>query len=316
MDTQEHIEIKHALSAGHSQTDEGPYYHGAWWESYKGGVKGKLGGVVIGALIGAGVGVAAAGVLSLAVAGGIEFAAVVIAGFAAGGMLYSAHEFSEVGKVTGAVAAAHEKSEERMKNFEDGKFAEIKREINELKSLVTGKPLAPESISQPVEVLADYKTTHSDKREGKMQLVFWKIATIGLAVGLAAGALLAGGGLAGHALHALGFAAEPLADAGTYAASMIAMGLFGASFGVNRDIFRAVFDKTDLLFKGIIGNDREPAKCVDSLQQTVKQSISESPITTVVYTDFPQSDTYHRDKVLAQAKQTLLSMDHTKAIPH
>ena len=314
MDTQEHIEIKHALSAGHSQTDEGPYYHSAWWESYKGGVKGKLGGGVIGALIGAGVGVAAAGVLTLAGIG-LTGAAIVTAGFAAGGMLYSAHEFSKVGRVTGAVAAAHEKSEERMKNFEDGKFAEIKREINELKSLVTGKPLAPESISQPVEVLADYKTTHSDKREGRMQLIFWKIAAIGLTVGLAAGALLAGGGLAGHALEAVGLATD-LSQPAIYVASMTTLGLFGASFGVNRDIFRAIFDKTDLLFKGIISNSRERAKSIDSPQPAVKQALSESPITTVVYTDFPQSDTYHRDKVLAQAKQTLLSMDHTKAIPH
>lgn len=332
MDTEESLKIQKAAASGYTQTDEGPYYHKSWWESYKGGVKGKLGGVVIGALIGAIVGVVAAAVMSLALPAGLTIgaAAAVTGGFAAGGMMYGAHEFSEVGKVTGAVAAAHEKSEERMKSFENGKFAEIKKEISDLKSLITGKK-TPESIAaENASAIAassaseheGYVTKHMDddtaSRESKP--MFWNIAAIGAAVGVAVGALLAYGGVSEHLLSGLGFAGEEMTHAGVYAASMTSMGLFGASFGINRDIFRKVFDKTDLLFKGIVGDSKEPAKAVEQAQAVAKQTEKpEAPITTVVYegyADYPQSDTHHRDKVLAQAKQALLSMDHTKAVPH
>jgi len=59
--------------------------------------------------------------------------------------------------------------------------------------------------------------------------------------------------------------------------------------------------------------------------QPVKQDIEKplekmSPaITTIVYdihNEDARSDSYNRDEFLASAKQTLLSMDHTKAIPH
>ncbi len=46
MDTEEHIEIQKAIRDGRPETDEGPYYHESWWESYKGSVKGKLGGSI------------------------------------------------------------------------------------------------------------------------------------------------------------------------------------------------------------------------------------------------------------------------------
>jgi hypothetical protein len=329
MDSEENNKIQEAMKSGYTQTDEGPYYHKSWWESYKGGVKGKLGGVVIGAILGALVGVVAAGVAALALPAGLTFAAgaAIAGGFSAGGMMYGAHEFSEVGKVTGAVAAAHEKSEERMKSFENGKFAEIKKEISELKSLITGKE-TPESLAAaiPAKTEADahgnYVTKHMDddvsSRETKP--IFWNIAAIGGAIGLAAGALLAFGGVSEHLLGGLGFAGEEMSHAGVYAASMTSIGLFGASFGINRDIFRKIFDKTDLIFKGIIGDGPEPAKAASVAKAPVKQVENPEPaITTVVYegyADYPQSDTHHRDKVLAQAKQALLSMDHTKAIPH
>ncbi len=329
MDTEEDLEIQKAKLAGHTQTDEGPYYHKSWWESYKGGVKGKLGGVVIGALVGAVIGIVAAGVAALAIPTGLTIgaAAAVAGGFAAGGMIYGAHEFSDVGKVTGAVAAAHEKSEERMKSFENGKFAEIKSEISELKSLITGQPVPEVKAAEGAAAAAkegteDYVTKHMDGDTASQESkpIFWKIAGIGLALGLAVGALLTLGGVSEHLFSNLGFAGEHMSEAGMYAASMTSMGLFGASFGINRDIFRKVFDKTDLLFKGIIPDGNEPSKTVAISQSIEKQSEkTETPITTVVYegyADYPQSDTHHRDKVLAQAKQALLSMDHTKAIPH
>jgi|GEM_PF-4389210 len=334
MDTEEDIKIKQGIQKGHPETDEGPYYHESWWESYKGSVKGKLGGAVIGAAVGAAIGIAAAGVLAALTIGGLTFAAgaAIAGGFAAAGMLYGGHEFSEIGKVTGAVAAAHEKSEHR----QNARFSKLEKGLAELKAMLGKKTPANEASDtsrQDDKTEAkpetghsrDYRTQHCDDHcppKGR-KWVFWKIAAIGLAIGLAAGALLAFGGLAGHVLHALGAVApEAIAHAGigTYAASMTTMGLFGASFGINRDIFRQVFDNTDLWFRGMFSRSKERGKEVDSAHAAAKPvEKADHAITTIVYdtyADYPQSDTYHRDKVLSSAKQALLSMDHTKAVPH
>jgi len=324
MDTEEDLEIQKAFRTGQSQTDEGPYYHTSWWESYKGGVKGKLGGIAVGALPGAAVGLVAAAVLSFVVPGGVSILAVT-AGFAAAGMIYGAHEFSEVGKITGAVAAAHEESEERMKSFENSKFQEIKNEINELKSMVTGKPVTTDKqagadAAKSEEAAQNYKNKHTDDHAVGFKPIFWKIAAIGLAVGLAVGALLVAGHISEHVIEAFGGAAEPLSKAGTIG-TMLATGLFGASFGINRDIFRNIFDRTDHLFKGIIVPDgKDLNKTIESSQQVVtSKEKDENTITTVVYdnySDRPQSDTHYRNMVLTQAKEVLLGMDHTKARPH
>jgi hypothetical protein len=44
---------------------------------------------------------------------------------------------------------------------------------------------------------------------------------------------------------------DSLGGAGIMALSVTAFGALGASFGISRDFFRKVFDKTDLWFKGI-----------------------------------------------------------------
>jgi len=322
MDTEEDTEIRIAKFIGRPETDEGPYYHDAWWESYKGSVKGKLGGAVIGGLVGLAVGLAAAAVLPLVGAVSTISTGVMIAAFSAGGMIYGMHEFSEVGKVTGAVAAAQEKAEQR----ENGKFAEIKREISELKSLITGSKtpkIEQKSIdnSDLTESEQLYRTTHCDEhcppKNGKF--VFWKVAAVGLIAGVAAGALLAYGGLAGSFLGELGITKV------SSPAIMTVMGLFGASFGLNRDMFRRIFDKTDLLFKGIFHNSSSRGQQVTMLSQSSQQTeksieksnVATPPIITVVYPehpDYPQSDTFHRDKLATATKLALLNMDHNKSI--
>ena len=131
---------------------------------------------------------------------------------------------------------------------------------------------------------------------------------------------MAFGGASEHVLHALGAASEPISQAGVYAASMATMGLFGASFGINRDVFRKIFDRTDKLFKGIVGNSHEIEKVIETKQPVVKPIVNiENPVSTIVYdtyADTPLPNPHHRDKVLEQARQALLSMDHTKAVPH
>jgi hypothetical protein len=335
MDTKEDIEIQEAQRKGHPETDEGPYYHESWWESYKGSVKGKLGGAVIGALMGAAIGVAAAIAIpffggALLTAGAL---AMTVSGFAAAGMLYGAHEFADVGRVAGGVAAGLEVAEQR----QNKKLEQLEKKIDKLQASINGEEIPADDVKKEdkdkkADGELDYKTTHCDEEHcipnGKPQLIFWKVALIGLAVGLAAGALLASGGLAAHALVGLGVAAEAgaLSTTGVMAASMLTMGLFGASFGVNRDLFRHVFDKTDLWFRGIVSKNKKP-EAVHQPASAPKvsfgpehaESTKEAPVTTVVYENQPQypaSETYHRDKVMASAKQALLSMDHTKALPN
>jgi hypothetical protein len=146
------------------------------------------------------------------------------------------------------------------------------------------------------------------------------IATLnGLIAGLAAGALLAASGMAGHVIHGLGVGE-------TFAASMATMGMFGASFGINRDAFRQVFDKTDLLYKGLTEKSRSPEAAiavapspppVPSVNPTFnKTSPTASFITVVCAENTDQTHTFHRDKLAASTKLALLNMDHSKAISH
>lgn len=310
MDSEEVKKITKNTLAGKPQTDQGRYYHEVWWESYKGIGKGYLGGAIIGVAAGAAIGVAALAAFSLSVgiptalgAGGL------IASFAAGGMLYGAHQFSEVGKITGAVAAAQDKAEQ----YEKGQFFEIKKEISELKAMVSGKrpALATEEPAVATASEQPHRTTHCDGHcpPDKKKFVFWKVATLGLTIGMAAGALLVAGGVAGHVMEGLRMHA---AEA-SYAAVMTTMGLFGASFGINRDMFRQVFDKTDLLFKGILsGKSREPQidLAPEKTQAPEKPKEIELPIVTLV--ESGQTNTYHRER-LASMKLALLNMDHREA---
>jgi hypothetical protein len=334
MDSKEDIEIQEAQRKGHPETDEGPYYHESWWESYKGSVKGKLGGAVIGALMGAAIGVAAAIAIpffggALLTAGAL---AMTVSGFAAAGMLYGAHEFADVGRIAGGVSAGLEVAEQR----QNKKLENLEKKIDKLQASINGDPIPADDEKKDdkekkAEGELDYKTTHCDEHcmpGARPQFIFWKVALIGLAVGLVAGALLATGGLAAHALVGLGVAAEAgaLSTTGVTAASMLTMGLFGASFGINRDLFRHVFDNTDLWFRGIVSKSKKP----DVIQQPAAapkvsfgpeqaENTKEPPVNTVMYdgqAQYPASETYHRDKVVASAKQALLSMDHTKALPN
>lgn len=359
MDTEEDIEIKEAERLGKVQTDEGPYYHEPWWESYKGSVKGKLGGLIIGALVGALIGTGAAFILPLI--GAIEIASgygalSIIGAAAAMGMAYGLHEFSDIGKIVGSNAATAEKQEKRLKEFEAGKFAEIKQEIRDLKAALTGKKEAAAARRQEETDSADipehsrkyrddrgghfedYRTKHCDDEHcppagGKW--VFWKIALIGLIVGAGAGSVLAWGGGATALLHLLGDGVIVAKEGtGLYAAAMGVGGLIGASFGINRDMFRQVFDKTDLWFKGIVKNGKTRSRQIaaqvsaymhrenghDKEQnaghaEPARVATVTAPAAYEGYMDYPASSTYHRDKVLAAAEKALLSFDHTRATP-
>ncbi len=226
-------------------------------------------------------------------------------------MLYGAHEFSDVGKITGAVAAAQEKAEHRMQAFEQGKFTEIKQEIGDLKAMVSGKKrrcaarIAADTDDQPPT--DTYRTTHCDDhcQPKKRKLVFWKVAATGLVVGLAAGALLAGRRI--QACRNFVWAkrgASAKSTSGQYALHDDGHGrLFGASFGINRDAFRHVFDKTDLWFKGIVKSTRRghrAGKSTSCRKKPCEKPAPPSPPSSMKTSiDYPQSDTFHRDRALA-----------------
>lgn len=338
MDSEKYHEIQELAKRGRPHSDEGPFYHHSFWESYKGSVKGKLGGLAIGLLIGAVVGAVSSMLLGFA---GIEIAGLaastIIGGSAAAGAIYGAHEFGEVGRVTGAVAAAGKDAEKRMQIFEKGKFEEIKQDISELKEMVSGKKPetiktsasagasanstdADEEMKKIEQKLQDYRVHHHDKTIPKADgnsVIFGKVALVGMIVGAGIGLLLSGIGL-GSGLENLGL--HTLFENPT--ASALTMGLAGASFGINRDAFRKIFDKTDTLFKGMfdLGIGKEEQLETGKMVSASKEKPLEKPLKTLVYhnsgIDYPVSETHHQDKVLANARQALASMDHSTASRH
>src|SRR5262245_11785626 len=104
MDTEKLLDIEHKIETGKSLSDEGPYYHHTWWEAYKGASKGELGGTVAGIVVGAAMGALIA--LPSMIAGSWLIAGGILSAFAAGGLLYGIHKFTEVGAVSGAVASS------------------------------------------------------------------------------------------------------------------------------------------------------------------------------------------------------------------
>lgn len=345
MDTEKHLEVQKKIEQGKSLSDEGPYYHHSWWEAYKGASKGELGGTIIGGSLGALAGITIAAMA--AVVGGITAPAAIagiVLGFSAGGIVYGVHKFSNVGAVTGAVAAAQHQAELRM----DSKLHEIKQEISEIKNAVkapSGEIDKPSAKPEKKESHLDhYRTTHYAKLEppARNRYVFWKIALMGLAIGAAAGAILAATGATSHILEGLGLlgehgALEGLGVGGRYLASIIPVAALGASLGINRDVFRKIFDKTDLWFKGVFDHSKLETHQISSgitvtremegadkhvavaTKEKGQEKTTPSPVATTVavdgYIDYPKSSTYHRDRVLAAAEKSLLSFDHTRATP-
>jgi hypothetical protein len=325
MDTEKYLEVQRKIRKGQSPNDEGPFYHHSKWESYKGSIKGKLGGAIIGGLVGAVIGGVVAGLLATGIVGpglaalGIGKIALTVAAMAGAGIMYGMHEFGDIGKIGGAVAAGLKQADAR----EAVRFAAIEKKLDTLSDLVQGKPAAADSknaADTAVDELENYRTTHYAKVNGsKPKLVFWKVALIGLAVGAAAGAVLAAGGISGEIFHALGHALPANATA---VISVVTCGLFGASFGINRDIFRRIFDTTDLWSKGIIKSEKVREHQIAAgkdLEEAIaqKKEAPESAVTTMImhegHIDYPISGTFHRDRIAAE--KALLSFDHTRATP-
>jgi len=128
----------------------------------------------------------------------------------------------------------------------------------------------------------------------------WKAALMGVVVGAAATVFLG-----------LGTKAAAIPFVAVYAAAIGTMGLLGATLGINRDIFCRIIKRSPA---------PEACKLVVNQPYITRSSTThDGTINTIIYEDmpdYPRSDTFPRDQMLASARHTLLSMDHTKSIPH
>lgn len=334
MDTEKYLELEKKIEKGLSPNDEGPFYHHSWWESYKGSIKGKLGGALIGAIMGVVIGGAIAGVLAITTTLAAPVIGAAFAALASAGVIYGMHEFSEIGKVVGAQAAGLEQADAR----EAIRFAVLEKKLDALTDMVKGNTNTAKSsaieqkhsekIAESERIakeLETYRTTHYAQLEPdrKNRFIFSKVAVMGLVIGAAVGAILAFGGASAKIFETIGI--KGLSGAATHLASIITFGMFGASFGINRDIFRKTFDQTDLMFKGIIFNKQVKQKQIEAGQAVEKEIKNEekNELEKAIATqdfqgaiNYPESNTYHRDRVLAAAEKALLSFDHTRATPH
>jgi nucleoside phosphorylase len=335
MDSEKYIKLEKQLEHGESPNDEGPFYHHSFWESYKGSIKGKLGGIAIGALIGAVVGGIVVGAMALATSLAPAVLGITFVGITGAGLLYGMNEFSEIGKIVGAQAAVQEQADAR----EAIRFSALEKKVDALTEAVkgsSGKAIKKVDTSEESEALTTYRKTHYAKLNGSTKgPIFWKVALIGLVVGAAAGAILATGGLfplAGGASLASTMLAHTIGESlvsylgagGIMAASMTIMGMFGASFGINRDYFRRIFDVTDLWSGGMLSSKKveqhqeEAGKAFEKengLQHGTKEEVA-TAIASDGYLDYPVSATFHRDRVIKASAQALQELDHTRATSH
>ena len=326
MDSEEYRKLQMIAQSGVSSSNEGPFYHHSFWQSYKGGIKGKLGGMVIGGLVGLAVATFSFALISLLAPTFLVATGLSVGGFfgaiSGAGILYASHEFGDVGRITGAVAAASEDSEKRMHEFELAKFTEIKQDISQIKTLL-GKPASNDdgysdgasskvegklNLTETMKDLANHRLTHLRPElicEDTDKLMFWDVALIGLIVGVGIGLLIASGS-GGAILAKIGM--EKLAEVAfvTKATGLaITFGSIGASFGINRDFLRKIFDKTDMLFKGMFSfNDgkqvpqREPQiEISKDIVPKIEQQTTGKIVTSGETVKYPDSDSFYRDKI-------------------
>lgn len=341
MDSEEAREIAHRDVTGHPQTDEGRYYHKAGWEGYKGSIKGLLAGLLIGGGVGAGIGAVAGGALMLMTGGSaMVLGGAVLAG-AAWGMYEGEKKFSQVWMTTGVVAAAQEISEHEMKQYIKGRFIELKQDLGvKHDSEAAKKQGAPDGyvkdengklIRIDDDEIPDYTTKHCDDHCPPLTTpFFWRVGAIGAAVGAAAGGLL--GFVPGSEMIAeevLHLGADKLGGVPIAAATSTIGATIGASFGVNRDIFRRVHDVTDQWFRGIAipdhsvspeieqaqaianGKENTPEKTLKKQEGVTKPAPAAPAITfaepaQALSGDFPTAR--------VNATEILLAMDHTRSV--
>lgn len=265
--------VNHEFTAqydGHLPTDS--YYYSASWGAYKGYVKGMLGGLFLGSGIGGAIGLVAAGVgLALSVPlFGLTAPVFILSSLAVGsayGAIKGAEEFGRIMSVGGGAVALDEQDKRNDKVIE----AKLRKSTRALASALGVEDKLSEKYPEffePVEPIVNPNAKPGDgphmaaATAPTTKIFHWKTALIGLAIGAGVGALIATGAgllLPGVAFGAIVEGAIAVHGLGHIAAfSATITGLFGVTFGIDRGIFRKVFDFTDHLFSGeLFGGKRE-----------------------------------------------------------
>lgn len=293
---------------------ESPYLNRITWASYKALSRGQLGGLVLGGMIGLGVGVAAVALsafalpaLGLGALGGVGVAAVV-GGFTAIGAKYYYDVFKEVGAASGAVAAGMEIAEER------SQVMNIKLDtiLNVLAK--DGKISAQEikTIEDDVEAVYQKGTHNFEKKFIDKPAYFWQIGVVGALAGIAVVAAVAGVGfLMEGIVHGVDSAVTLASHLSVPLAGTALAGgaLAGASYGINRNLYRHVLNVTNALFEGNLGEIEkqrarqyglEPEQELPDFTPVTSAVTSKSASAPTTKVSKPQMDNRKSQEVLAQ----------------
>lgn len=237
---------------------ESPYLNRITWASYKGLSRGQLGGIVLGGLIGLGVGAAVAAVAAMAITPaalasiGIGLPALttaIVGGFTAIGAKYYYDVFKTVGATSGAMAAGMEISEER------SQVMNIKLDTI-LNVLAKDGKITPEeikTIEDDVEAVYRQGTHNFEKKFIDKPAYFWQIGAVGALAGAAIVAAMGGGAYLMELVAHGAEAANHMVGEVSTALGAVALGggaLAGATYGINRNYYRHVFNVTNALFEG------------------------------------------------------------------
>ena len=250
--------INHSVAIDDARVQENAElkYHRNFWSSAKGHMRGWFAGGTLGTIIGSGLGLAA---LSFATAGAPLLP--IFAAFAVTGTLFGVEAYSAIAAAGASRAAG---------------LAE--KHARKLDPANAGDPLKIAEDKLMYDGRGHHYEFPPDRDKGK--IFSWKSGLLGTTIGATGGAIL---GFLGHELAAgaivhsvgvgiaasVGTLALPVISAPIMAlAGAIAFGIAGMSFGVDRGIFKSLFNQIDFNIKGKIHD----GTCVDiGKEQAIEQ---------------------------------------------
>jgi len=194
-------------------------YFRTFWDSYKGHVRGILVGIAIDGLVGAGIGVALSFLPALAGMG------LAVTGVCAGvGAIFGTDTFGQIGGAAASRASALAEKHARM--------LDPAHEGDTLKALDD-------------KLMVDGRGHHYEypPTRDKGKIFSWKSGTVGVLVGVTIGLLAASTGLLGASPLIGGLLTAKLTAA-------VVCGLFGLTFGIERSVFKTIFNQTDANVRG------------------------------------------------------------------
>lgn len=209
-------------------------YGGIYWNTYRGHNRGGLTGLALGAIIGAAAGLVALTFVGLGVVG-----LGVIASLAGTGAIMGWDALGSAGAASAARAAG---------------LAEKHARLND--PVYRDDPVGATNDRLMVDGRAHHTEFPEDRDKGKF--FYWKSGLVGAAAAGAVGVMM---GFAGEAFFPAAFTglmAIPMAAALGPVGLMLVIGaLGGATFGIERSVFKSIHNETDSLFNGQLRGGRE-----------------------------------------------------------